>query len=810
MVCKEEIYTWFRQLNGSVRIDTMCGLLNLCLPLELRFLGTCLEDLASKDYTFFRDAEQRANNLSEVSKCTDLKDSVARSKLITSLALLHLINSSCSHAIYLALEEEMKSGRPVNYDEQTLQELLLLFTMAMRHPSFTFYERIELVKYCETLERALEPQDITPGSPGGYIMPIMPCTPYPVPLLPPYQVASEGAPCIHAHSNATATQKSGISTIDVMTETRPKKSVWLRIHWLDGRLDEVTRTFEEIQALYAKLSQLSAADPLSRGKNIPRLPACVEKNGESEGMHLELAEFFSSVASLPASYLGSNGVAPFFQTTLNNKSFMEGKEQFVLPPGSSTSPDVSVPPPEDPRLCFALYGNAQVHPMPSHLPSCLSNGSLLQSTTDSVTQPSLDRCIQATSPLSSAPESPIESPATSGSNSRATSPWTAPRRPPRSWVPHQQDGTATGVEELLRRLHLKKYQDAFKNCTIEDVLSMNEDDLKHRGLLSHSIRRLLKEIAVLKNLPHTNGVVGSHRNNHSGTLAQVPTDSSASCSSGCSSPSPPPALKDSQIQSSTSSSSEECTQSNINVRKWPSCNDTLSSNPTGLPGSPSEPLLRLPPPSVLQYRFGPPAVIADHQHPHRYMVLTDRSPSYASRAPCGVVRGVGHTPVLPSKVVAAGELTPVTTTVSGTTSFPPHMCGAVGYVPHGMFPQHHPFNHFVTPGAGSPMTPHPPNGFLPGFPYPTSPGFTPAAYVQISSLMSASPVAPAASSPLPVPGGASGTVGTTAPASCYNCGMTGHKGPDCKEPSVEERMRLYKYRVNYAGNSVTSPDPPQP
>lgn len=67
MVCKKfQVYDWFKTLDGAKRIDFLNGMLHLCFPLELRFLGSCIEELARKDYMYLRDAELKANNLHEI------------------------------------------------------------------------------------------------------------------------------------------------------------------------------------------------------------------------------------------------------------------------------------------------------------------------------------------------------------------------------------------------------------------------------------------------------------------------------------------------------------------------------------------------------------------------------------------------------------------------------------------------------------------------------------------------------------------------------------------------------------------------
>ena len=64
MLNQEEIHRYFNHLSGAKRIEFLYGLLHLCQPLELRYLGTCLEEIARKDYEYLYHAEQKTNHLS--------------------------------------------------------------------------------------------------------------------------------------------------------------------------------------------------------------------------------------------------------------------------------------------------------------------------------------------------------------------------------------------------------------------------------------------------------------------------------------------------------------------------------------------------------------------------------------------------------------------------------------------------------------------------------------------------------------------------------------------------------------------------
>ncbi|EMP36643.1 Zinc finger CCHC domain-containing protein 2 [Chelonia mydas] len=160
----------------------MVGLLDLCNPLELRFLGSCLEDLARKDYHCLRDAEAKANGLSDPGQLGDFRDPAVRSKLIVYLALLGSENREAAGRLHCLLpqvgsvlkscgarvreedgpEEDMEgpgeNGQALPVESLGFgaqEELLLLFTMASLHPAFSFHQRVTLREHLERLRRAL-------------------------------------------------------------------------------------------------------------------------------------------------------------------------------------------------------------------------------------------------------------------------------------------------------------------------------------------------------------------------------------------------------------------------------------------------------------------------------------------------------------------------------------------------------------------------------------------------------------------------------------------------------------------------------
>uniref|UniRef100_A0A8D0A1S1 Zinc finger CCHC domain-containing protein 2 n=1 Tax=Sander lucioperca TaxID=283035 RepID=A0A8D0A1S1_SANLU len=150
---KETVFEWFGlHLNPAKRIEFMCGLLHMCQPLELRFLGSYLEDLARKDYHVLRDFEFRANSPSDLGVLTDVIDPVVRSKLLVCLSLLGSESRECAGILFRILSHV----DPALFSAGPLEQLSLLFAMASLHPAFHFHQREMVRGQLDKIELAIK------------------------------------------------------------------------------------------------------------------------------------------------------------------------------------------------------------------------------------------------------------------------------------------------------------------------------------------------------------------------------------------------------------------------------------------------------------------------------------------------------------------------------------------------------------------------------------------------------------------------------------------------------------------------------
>nr|CAI5823274.1 unnamed protein product [Callosobruchus analis] len=145
MVCKEEVLLWFKDLDSYTRIDVLYELLNMCLPFELRFIGSCVEELGKHTYQELRGPAITANDLEKLSKDPLLSygilEETVRHRLLIYLSLLSSRNYNVSNWLYRKLLRTDHIEEYLVKKKGKMIEFLLLYTMALHHPAFTFEQK---------------------------------------------------------------------------------------------------------------------------------------------------------------------------------------------------------------------------------------------------------------------------------------------------------------------------------------------------------------------------------------------------------------------------------------------------------------------------------------------------------------------------------------------------------------------------------------------------------------------------------------------------------------------------------------------
>ena len=161
---KESIFDWYRKLENWHRVDFMCGLLDLCHPFEIRYLGTFIEEIGRKDYAALKAHEEKANQSESRSDLGDLDQETDRSRLTISLTLLASGNSRVASVIYDILSDYMDTFlkhdgvRTTTSRGQfsTIQEYMLVLILAVSHPAFSIEQKEKLRQIFETIKKEVE------------------------------------------------------------------------------------------------------------------------------------------------------------------------------------------------------------------------------------------------------------------------------------------------------------------------------------------------------------------------------------------------------------------------------------------------------------------------------------------------------------------------------------------------------------------------------------------------------------------------------------------------------------------------------
>ncbi|XP_036377117.1 zinc finger CCHC domain-containing protein 2 isoform X2 [Megalops cyprinoides] len=347
---KETVFEWFGlHLNPAKRIEFMCGLLHMCQPLELRFLGSCLEDLARKDFHVLRDFEIRANSPNDLGLLTDVADPVVRSKLLVCLSLLGSDNRECAGILFRILshvdpalyfknygfpvssyrdpqhlpfhppcEDGDEFGRPVQgcgppaeAEVGPLEQLALLFTMASLHPAFPFHQRETVRVQLDKVEVAIEEERRNHQHSSNALLQQnkVPKTDY---LSPGAETSLCDRAQLHRGSQSPARkpQREAVHIEKIVlkgiSRSRTDKEYSFEVKWSDSSSSHVTKTHHELENFLLKLPKELSTESFEKG--ILRLLSQGDKY-ENRELERTLKERFLSA---PQSFRQTGKVCGFF------------------------------------------------------------------------------------------------------------------------------------------------------------------------------------------------------------------------------------------------------------------------------------------------------------------------------------------------------------------------------------------------------------------------------------------------------------------------------------------------------------------
>ncbi|XP_022107517.1 zinc finger CCHC domain-containing protein 2-like isoform X2 [Acanthaster planci] len=355
MVCKKEVINWFRDLSACRRIEFLCALMDCCGPLELRFLGTYIEDLGRRDYDRLREMELHANNVNYLSKLTNISDIRILDKVLTSLALMYSTCKDGARVLFKTLKEHTDTilngaGEPCS---ETHEKVVLLAVMALNHPAFSFSEKQALRSQLYALLQAVESIAAAPSEdcddgvnsiitgeqkePSSQVLAAATVAQANLAESNSGDTVEEGPSC-HNDSGTALESKKNCSPPDadnpVFIRNIEGKGLTRRqsdkryeytfvVHWLDGTVTNIRKTHGQMQDFHYKLTKLfpeEAREQKYQDRVIPCLPgkrnfSSAHKGELAERMLPEIAEYAKQLSALPQHILQCELTCNFFRSS---------------------------------------------------------------------------------------------------------------------------------------------------------------------------------------------------------------------------------------------------------------------------------------------------------------------------------------------------------------------------------------------------------------------------------------------------------------------------------------------------------------
>lgn len=147
-----DVAHWFRDATSDRRLEALCRLLDCCMPLELQFLKTYLDELLRRNFIGSQHSDLTMPELHEIT------DSTCRRQLCLILTRLKSANvlAGCVYNILIQYNFSEFFSRVMVMEEELVDEILLLFTLAANHPAMSFSQRRNLHQRLKDLRETIE------------------------------------------------------------------------------------------------------------------------------------------------------------------------------------------------------------------------------------------------------------------------------------------------------------------------------------------------------------------------------------------------------------------------------------------------------------------------------------------------------------------------------------------------------------------------------------------------------------------------------------------------------------------------------
>ncbi|XP_048751833.2 uncharacterized protein LOC125663599 isoform X2 [Ostrea edulis] len=292
----DELCLEFGTLRPHQRIDMLCGMLQMCLGTELRFIGSVVVDLSKKDYIYLREQENKANKpeIIESMKQNPADIRNLQHAMAMNLALLHTDNTHCANIVFDILENNMKQAFSItpSTEKDSVDIILLVLTMGMRHPAFSFHQRSKLYNYYMCVKQQLES---------------VLC-----------KVDNETRQEIPSESRCKQ-QADHICNLDVVKADKShrherKREYKIQVTWQDNKKTEVLRTYQDFKEFHSKLVKQFPEETYlpKQDKKLPffsgSLGTSVHKEDEQT-----IAHYTKQLLHMPKTILDSELVVNFFK-----------------------------------------------------------------------------------------------------------------------------------------------------------------------------------------------------------------------------------------------------------------------------------------------------------------------------------------------------------------------------------------------------------------------------------------------------------------------------------------------------------------